>query len=273
MAVVRDIDQGSSPSQSLRSGVVGWIDTLLSLSFLIFYPYLMLTLDLSSNIRGRENVGQLNRRVGNRSWATRNCTTTIIMREWKRRGSHASLVDGLWTTREITNAQTMRESTVVGFLVSSSAGRSAGGSIPKVKGYGRSNKWISYLSRYVGKGRCRLGVRLRLRGSRCRGVWVVREGHRNQTPKGCESRIGYRGGCPNHHHVLCSRVQPRGCGRVNSDPPVYIERRCMKPKALPVEQQRCCEDGGWKLLVEHEVSEGVVEGKGFTKYGLSECAA
>ena len=51
-AVVWDADRGSSPSRSLRSGVVGWIGTLLSLSpfFLSFiYPYLMLTLVLISN--------------------------------------------------------------------------------------------------------------------------------------------------------------------------------------------------------------------------------
>ena len=54
--VVWDADRGSSPSRSLCSGVVGWIDTLLSLSLLSYYlsifdPYLMLTLDLSSNIQ------------------------------------------------------------------------------------------------------------------------------------------------------------------------------------------------------------------------------
>ena len=51
-AVVYDANRGLSPSRSLRSGVVGWIGTLLSLSpfFLsIFYPYLMLTLVLISN--------------------------------------------------------------------------------------------------------------------------------------------------------------------------------------------------------------------------------
>ena len=54
--MVWDTDRGSSPSRSLRSRVVGWINTLFFLSLSlhpydlsIFYPYLMLTLDLSSN--------------------------------------------------------------------------------------------------------------------------------------------------------------------------------------------------------------------------------
>ena len=51
--VVWVADRGSSSSRSFRSGVVGWINTflpsLLSYYLSIFYPYLMLTLDLSSN--------------------------------------------------------------------------------------------------------------------------------------------------------------------------------------------------------------------------------
>ena len=37
--MVWDADQGSSPSRSLRSGVVGWINTLLSLSLLSFLSF------------------------------------------------------------------------------------------------------------------------------------------------------------------------------------------------------------------------------------------
>mgnify|MGYP007117645224 CR=1 FL=1 len=41
MAMVWDADQGSSLSQSLHSGVVGWIDTLISLSPFYLFIYIL----------------------------------------------------------------------------------------------------------------------------------------------------------------------------------------------------------------------------------------
>ena len=62
MVMAWDIDQGSSLSQFLRSGVVKWINTRLSLFLLSTYhlfPYSMLTLGIISNKRGVTVKNQL----------------------------------------------------------------------------------------------------------------------------------------------------------------------------------------------------------------------